>query len=55
MKKIISILLLLFVFTVINACNEDETITELENSSKSHFNPPSWIQGDWGYQKNDNS
>ena len=55
MKSIISILLFACVLISFTACNEDETIHQIEESNKTHFNPPLWIQGKWGYEKNDNS
>lgn len=54
MKKIISILVIILIFSSISSCNEDETVIKVENSHKTHFNPPNWIQGKWGYIENDN-
>ncbi|MFV0200906.1 hypothetical protein OBJ99_08625 [Empedobacter falsenii] len=53
MKNIISILLFTCALALFTACNEDETIHQVEESNKTNFNPPSWIQGKWGYIKDD--
>lgn len=55
MKRIISILLFTCCFMSFTACNEDEIIHQVEETNKTHFNPPLWIQGKWGYIENDNS
>lgn len=54
MKNIISILLFSCSFISFTSCNEYDTFQQVE-PNKTQFNPPSWIQGKWGYQKNDNS
>lgn len=48
MKKLI---LLLFVFATLIGCSDDNT--ENPNKTENYFNPPSWIQGEWGLDLGD--
>lgn len=48
MKKLI---LLLFVFATLIGCSDNNT--ENPNKTENYFNPPSWIQGEWGLDLGD--